>query len=274
MQHFVQSSMAATSSQESATHRYQPSVTSSVPQSSGSQYVPTQSAVLPPINHLSSSSPPRLVLNNNTSYSIVALQPALPSQTQSGIKGMPQKIVLHSMPATKSGSNGGSSGDPPRTTLISLNTKQINLNTDQMSRSTGGQPSTPVFSQSSGSSIPTGSIILSSIIQNPSGNASGRSGAVTRFAVPLPVTANSINDLRHSPNVTLNPSPAGPVFPFSPGVRPTLIAPAAVITPTLATKSVKGSGQQPIKAPPKNGTSNVAANKGAASTSISAITAG
>lgn len=221
--------------------------------------------------------------------SIVSLQPSAlqnsnNSSNNSGGKAVSQKILLqHSMP--NSGGTGAGNTTPTTPTLISIN------------QSIGHLQVTTPNNNLVNNSIPSGSIIFSSVIQNSDNNIPGTHGqhaVTTNFAVPIPVVTSTIgNELNPiaSNSITTNTLSATPftlnaaatgAFPrnttiavaaAAPGRQPNIVTNMVAIGPgggahvvPLATKSTKLPNN---KTASKSSVSNVASASSSSSSSKS-----
>lgn len=178
------------------------------------------------------STTPTLIQSGSTQFPLSANYSVLQlPQGQLPISHHPQtqtlgktKILLHSVPAANISGTANASA-----TLLTLNSSQL-----QPLQTTNNVSVTHP-------NIPTGSIILSSIIQNQSnipGNQSAR--AVTKFAVPIAVATNNIGQShQQSIQVANMVTNSSGTFAFMPSGTGHFLpqATTAPVTMTMATKT-------------------------------------
>ena len=262
-------------SSNSANVTYQQSSDGNSSIHSGSQFnrVPNVSSTSSPTVNVTSSqaqiffnSAPQATTNIRIgleNYSIVSLQPASishqgqPIPTAQAIKNqmVPHKIVLHSVPVSDGSHKIANTSLAPAaaTALISLNPDFAQANQVSLGHlptlNNGPTPSsTPNTGVKQNNNLPTGSIILSPIIQNSNIPVSQVTRGMTNFAVPIPVVTSAIADQRPQ-NVTIQLSSTGQFVPstvaFAPSVSQSTLVTNLVPNigsthaTALATKSTK-----------------------------------
>lgn len=215
----------------------------------------------------------------NMNYSIVALQPASvqSARQQQGAQAsknqtVSQKILLHSVPVSEA---NGNMPIAPAAALISLNSKfALSANPSQMA-TLGHLPALNNGPNSRGASqqLRTDSIILSPIPPSSANNpGSQATGAVTNFAVAIPVVTSAIDDSKGQ-SLTIASIQQAAARQFAPGAfvpsvtQPTILssllpASGASVPPALATKSNnKLLTVQPSKGASKTGNGSTSSTK-------------
>lgn len=205
-------------------NRYQNTICHIASGSQGYEGVAQSTPTTPTLIHSGSTQFPV-----SANYSVLQLPPGqLPisqhPQTQTLGK---TKILLHSVPAANISGTANASA-----TLLTLNSSQL----QPLQSTNNASVSHP--------NIPTGSIILSSIIQNPS-NISGSQStrAVTKFAVPIGVATSNISQPHQQSIQVANMVTPGPgTFTFMPSGTGQFL-PHATTTPVTMAMATKTSAK-------------------------------